>query len=61
MADVIQKCISANNIHEATTLCYVSKGGHKQVLRADKEKTISIQRIEDKLTTKFDDVSYYSS
>lgn len=55
MADVIQKCISGNDIHEGSALSHVDMLGNKEVLRRDREKTISIQAIEDKLTNRFDE------
>lgn len=61
MADVITKCIAANSIREASVVCYVTKGGHKQVLRPDFEKQVSTQAIEDRLTHKFDEINYYSN
>ena len=61
MADVVQKCISGNATHEGSAVVAVTANGTKQVLRKDKEKTISVQRIEDKLTTRLDDPTYYTA
>jgi hypothetical protein len=61
MADVIQKAISANAVRQNGCVCYVTANGTKQVLRRDKEKAISIQDNENKLTNKFDDTTYYST
>ena len=61
MADIIQKCISGNDVREGSVTAGVSQAGHKQVLRRVNEKTISIQRIEDKLTNRLDDITYYTA
>lgn len=61
MADIIQKCISENNVREGSATAGVSQAGNKQVLRRTNEKTISIQRIEDKLTNRLDETTYYTA
>lgn len=58
MADVYQKCITANNIKNNSVISTVSKNG---VIQSKQRGKNELTDLDAKLTDRFDDVSYYNN
>ncbi len=60
MADVAQKSINANNVKSGTATVKTNNSNY-QKLDANPDKSPTIADIEDDLTNRFDDPTYYTA
>lgn len=61
MADVVQKVITANDVKNGGAIANVDKLGNIQVVYPEVLADTNLTRTENKLATRYDDVSYYTA
>lgn len=61
MADVAQKCITANDIKNNSKVHYVTKGGTIVTSQDGTNRVTSVADLETKYTGRFDDPTYYTN
>lgn len=59
--DVMQKTVTANSIYNGSIVTSCDKQGNIHVVHPDKNKAPVPEAVESILTTRFDDVDYYST